>query len=71
MRDLPATPRFRLEAKRALVTGAGRGLGLAAAAALAEYGAHVVLAARDREELDAAVAAIVAAGGAPSASCSM
>jgi len=63
MRDLPATPRFRLEGKRALVTGAGRGLGLAAAAALAEYGAHVVLAARDREELDAAVAAIVAAGG--------
>ncbi|HBF29541.1 MAG TPA: 3-oxoacyl-ACP reductase, partial [Rhizobium sp.] len=30
---LPETPSFRLDGKRALVTGAGRGLGLAAAAA--------------------------------------
>jgi hypothetical protein len=28
---LPRTPSFRLDGKRALVTGAGRGLGLAAA----------------------------------------
>jgi NAD(P)-dependent dehydrogenase (short-subunit alcohol dehydrogenase family) len=32
--SLPRTPSFRLEGKRALVTGAGRGIGLAAAAAL-------------------------------------
>ena len=32
------TPSFRLDGKRALVTGAGRGIGLAAAAALAEAG---------------------------------
>jgi NAD(P)-dependent dehydrogenase (short-subunit alcohol dehydrogenase family) len=29
--ELPATPSFRLDGKRALVTGAGRGIGLAAA----------------------------------------
>jgi len=33
--QLPVTPSTRLDNKRALVTGAGRGLGLAAAAALA------------------------------------
>ena len=60
---LPRSPGFRLEGKRALVTGAGRGLGLAAAAALAEQGAHVVLAARSVDELDAAVGAIRAGGG--------
>jgi shikimate 5-dehydrogenase len=38
MTEIPRTPPFRLEGKRALVTGAGRGLGLAAAAALAEAG---------------------------------
>jgi hypothetical protein len=37
----------------ALVTRAGRGLGLAAAAALAQAGAHVTLAARTREEIEA------------------
>ncbi|MFZ0623163.1 MAG: SDR family NAD(P)-dependent oxidoreductase, partial [Pseudolabrys sp.] len=46
MMQLPATPSFRLDGKRALVTGAGRGIGLTAAAALAEAGAHVTLAAR-------------------------
>ena len=63
MTELPRSPGFRLDGKRALVTGAGRGLGLAAAAALAEQGAHVVLAARNRSELDEAVAAIKQAGG--------
>ncbi|MCJ2183734.1 3-oxoacyl-ACP reductase, partial [Novosphingobium sp. 1949] len=32
---LPSTPSLRLDGRRALVTGAGRGIGLAAAAALA------------------------------------
>ncbi len=62
--SLPVTPSFRLDGRRALVTGAGRGIGLAAAAALSEYGADVTLCARSADELDAAVAAIVARGGA-------
>ncbi len=60
---LPKTPSFRLDGRRALVTGAGRGIGLAAAAALAEAGAHVVLAARSEAEITDAAAAIRAAGG--------
>ncbi|WP_235035360.1 SDR family NAD(P)-dependent oxidoreductase [Roseomonas sp. 18066] len=54
---------MRLEGRRALVTGAGRGIGLAAAAALAEAGAHVALAARGTAEIEAAAAAIREAGG--------
>ena len=46
-RLLPRTPSMRLDGKRALVTGAGRGIGLAAAAALAQAGAEVVLIARN------------------------
>lgn len=63
MPGLPQTPSFRLEGKRALVTGAGRGIGLACAAALAEAGADVVLAARSLDELEAAAAAIRRRGG--------
>ncbi|MGB7937905.1 MAG: SDR family NAD(P)-dependent oxidoreductase, partial [Pseudolabrys sp.] len=44
MVDLTSTPSFRLDGKRALVTGAGRGIGRAAASALADAGAHVTLA---------------------------
>jgi NAD(P)-dependent dehydrogenase (short-subunit alcohol dehydrogenase family) len=58
-----ALPSFRLDGRRALVTGAGRGIGLAAAAALAEAGAHVTLAARSRDEIEAGAAAIRSAGG--------
>lgn len=48
---LPATPSSRLEGKRALVTGAWSGIGLACAVALAEAGARVVLAARSGDKL--------------------
>ena len=55
---------FRLDGRRALVTGAGRGIGLGAAGALAEMGASVTLVARTRDEVEAAAAAIRAKGGA-------
>jgi NAD(P)-dependent dehydrogenase (short-subunit alcohol dehydrogenase family) len=47
----------------AVVTGASRGIGAATAAALADAGAHVVLAARDRAALDEVTARIKHAGG--------
>ncbi|MBV7380615.1 SDR family NAD(P)-dependent oxidoreductase [Maritimibacter dapengensis] len=56
--QLPETPSFRLDGKRALVTGAGRGIGLAAAAALAEQGAEVTLVARSADEIESAANAI-------------
>ncbi|GFM31391.1 SDR family NAD(P)-dependent oxidoreductase [Novosphingobium sp. PY1] len=59
---LPVTPSFSLEGRRALVTGAGRGIGLAAAAALAQAGAEVTLVARTASEIEAAVAELEAAG---------
>jgi len=60
--DFPATPSFRLDGRRALVTGAGRGIGLAAAAALAQAGAHVTLAARTLAQVEEAAATIRARG---------
>jgi len=60
--DLTPTPSFRLDGKRALVTGAGRGLGLAAASALADAGADVTLAARTASEIEEAAQAIRARG---------
>jgi NAD(P)-dependent dehydrogenase (short-subunit alcohol dehydrogenase family) len=61
--NLPHTPSLRLDRRRALVTGAGRGIGLAAAAALAQAGAHVVLAARTAAEIATAAAQIRDEGG--------
>ncbi len=46
--------RVNLQGRTALITGGSRGLGLAIARELGRQGAHVVLAARDAAELDAA-----------------
>ena len=54
---------FRLDGRRALVTGAGRGIGLGAARALSAAGAEVMLVARGLNEIDAAATAIHALGG--------
>ncbi len=54
---------LRLDGQRALVTGAGRGIGLACAEALAEAGAAVTLLSRTHGELEQAAASIEAAGG--------
>jgi NAD(P)-dependent dehydrogenase (short-subunit alcohol dehydrogenase family) len=56
--NLPTTPSFRLNGRRALVTGASSGIGLAAAVALAEAGAHVIMAARGLEKLEAVAEAV-------------
>jgi len=53
-----------LRERVAIVTGAGRGIGAAAALALAERGAWVVLAARDQAACDAVAAVIAERGGA-------
>jgi NAD(P)-dependent dehydrogenase (short-subunit alcohol dehydrogenase family) len=52
--EIPRTPSFRLDGRRALVTGAGRGIGFAIAAAFAEAGAHVTLCARSANEIESA-----------------
>ncbi|WP_376692775.1 SDR family oxidoreductase [Wenzhouxiangella sp. EGI_FJ10409] len=53
---------WTLAGRRALVTGASRGIGLAIAAALCERGAEVWLSARGRERLDGAVSALTERG---------
>ena len=60
---LPQTPSFRLDGKRALVTGASSGIGLGAAAALAEAGAEVWCVARGHAAVTGVRDAIRAAGG--------
>ena len=45
-------PNFNLDGKRALITGGSRGLGLYAAKALAQAGAHITLVARSKESLE-------------------
>nr|WP_254911429.1 SDR family oxidoreductase [Sphingomonas sp. CDS-1] len=55
-------PLFSLRGKAALVTGASRGLGLEIALGLAEAGADVALAGRDKAALDAAAVRLSEAG---------
>ena len=54
--------RFRLDSKRAVVTGASRGLGRSMALALADVGADVVITGRTQETLDATAAEIRSLG---------
>lgn len=54
--------RFRLDGKRAVITGGSRGLGYAMAQALAEAGADLVLVARDPETLNQARSHLLATG---------
>jgi NAD(P)-dependent dehydrogenase (short-subunit alcohol dehydrogenase family) len=52
-----------MEETTVAITGASRGLGAAIAEAFGAEGAHLVLCARDREDLDLAAAAVIEAGG--------
>jgi len=65
--ELPKTPAFRLDGKRALIAGASSGIGLGCAAALAEYGAEVVVAARSKDKLDGFVEVALSKGFSASA----
>ena len=56
-------PTFQLNDRTALVTGAGRGLGVGIAHGMAQAGAEVVLVARTAAEIEAVAADINAAGG--------
>jgi len=58
-----ATSPFSLQGRVALVTGGAQGLGLAIAAALAQAGAHVIVAARNAERVHAAAAELARHGG--------
>lgn len=59
---VPKTPSFRLDNKRAIVTGASRGIGFAAAAALAQAGAEVILVARNKKNIIDAANALKKSG---------
>src|SRR5216683_303072 len=56
-------PGHWLAGRVAMVTGASRGIGAATAEALAGAGAHVILAARDRDALNGVARNIVDTGG--------
>src|SRR5262245_57498925 len=58
----PVLDQFRLDGKRAGITGGSRGLGRAIAQALAEAGADLVLAGRDAENLQRASVELATTG---------
>ena len=60
---LPKLPSLRLDGKRALVTGAGRGIGASTAQMIAEQGGKVLIADADLEPAEETAAAIRAKGG--------
>lgn len=60
--QLPVTPSFNLSGKTALVVGASSGIGLGAAVALAQAGAHAVVAARRTDSLTSLVEALTSEG---------
>lgn len=62
MMALPRTPAFRLDNRRALVSGGSRGIGFAAAIALARAGAKVWIIARQGSQLSDAVSSAAAEG---------
>lgn len=62
MKDNNPLERFKLTGKVALVTGSSKGLGEAAAVALARAGAEVAVCGRDRADIDRVVQRIKASG---------
>jgi NAD(P)-dependent dehydrogenase (short-subunit alcohol dehydrogenase family) len=58
----PPLPSFRLDGKKAFITGAGRGIGAAAAAVFAQAGAAVTLCARTASDVEAVAKEIREAG---------
>ena len=58
----PPLPSFRLDGKKALITGAGRGIGAAAASIFAQAGAAVTLCARTASEVETLAEEIRTAG---------
>lgn len=56
-----------MDGQTAVVTGASRGIGRAVAKAFAEAGAHVVICARDKDDIEAVAEQIRDAGGAATA----
>ena len=62
MDPLPKTPSFRLDGRRAAISGGSRGIGLAIATAFAEAGATVHLIARTEAEVTAVAERLAAEG---------
>lgn len=59
---IPDTPSFRLDGRRAVVTGGTGGIGIACCAALAEAGGAVTAIARNQDKLDRLVSELIGRG---------